>query len=82
MEHCADEFDAGRFIGILLFKLHDQAEGTVFEGSVGWTNYDSVPREVVKSGKFTILSVGSDHVMTLSAMGDAETPAGGSVCMR
>lgn len=37
---------------------------------------------VVKSEKCTILSVGTDQVMTLSAMGDAETPAGGSVCMR
>jgi hypothetical protein len=48
MEHCADEFDAGRFVGILLFKLHDQSEGTVFEGGVGWTDDDSVPGGLLK----------------------------------
>ena len=58
MEHCADEFDARRFVGILLFKLHDQSEGTIFEGSVGWTDDDSVPRGVVKSEKCNIRSVG------------------------
>jgi len=43
MEHCADEFDAGRFVGVLLFEVHDQAEGAVFEGSVGRTDYYGVP---------------------------------------
>jgi len=43
VEHCADEFDAGRFVGVLLFEVHDQAEGAVFEGGVGGTDYYGVP---------------------------------------
>jgi hypothetical protein len=46
MEHLADEFDARRFVGVLLFEVHDQAEGAVFEGRVGWADDDGVPRSV------------------------------------
>jgi len=45
MEHRADEFDARGFVGVLLFEVHYQAEGTVFEGGVGWADYYGVPVE-------------------------------------
>lgn len=43
MEHGADEFDSWWFVRVGLFELHHQAEGTVFEGRVGRTNYDCIP---------------------------------------
>ena len=43
MEHLRDEFDAGGFVGVLLFEVHDEAEGAVFKGRVGRTDDDGVP---------------------------------------
>ena len=43
MEHCADEFDARWLVGVLFFKLHDESEGAIFEGSIGWPDDDGVP---------------------------------------
>jgi len=34
MEHGADKLDARRFVGVLLFKVHDESECAVFEGCV------------------------------------------------
>lgn len=43
MEHRADEFDAGWFVGILLFEVHHEPKGAVFEGGIGGANYDCIP---------------------------------------
>lgn len=43
VEHLRDEFDAGWFVGVLLFEVHDEAEGAVFKRGVGWADDDSVP---------------------------------------
>ena len=86
VEHGGDEFDAGGLVGVLLFEVHDEAEGAVFEGGVGGADYDCVPGEGSVSGVCEVCP--SEwrglwyQVMTLSAIGLALTPAGGSVCMR
>lgn len=81
MKHRANEFDSRWFVGILFLELHDESEGTVFKGGVGRANDDSVPvSSLVLATNYSVLE--SDHVMTLSAIGEADTPAGGSVCMR
>lgn len=81
MEHLADEFDRGWFVWVLLFKLHNKAKGPILEGSIRRTDNDSVPR-VVSMADLEDFGTLAYQVMTLSATGDAETPAGGSVCMR
>ncbi len=43
MKHLRDEFDPWGFVGVLLFKMHDEAKGTVFKGCIRRTNDDSVP---------------------------------------
>ena len=43
MKHLTYEFDAGRLVWILFFEMHDEAEGTVFEGSICRADNDSVP---------------------------------------
>ena len=48
MKHCADEFDAGWLVGILLLELHDESKGAVFEWGVGWADDDSVPDELLE----------------------------------
>ena len=45
MEHLGDELYAGGFVGVLLFEMHDEAEGAVLEGSVGGADDDGVPGE-------------------------------------
>lgn len=84
MEHLANELDKRRFVGVLLLELHDEPEGAVLEGRVGRAYNDgvpislSVPRPLHPVGS----SEGTYHCITLSATGDADTPAGGSVCIR
>lgn len=81
MKHCADEFDSRWLVGILFLELHDESEGAVFKGGIGRPDDNSVPvRSLVLAINYSVLE--SDHVMTLSAIGEADTPAGGSVCMR
>jgi hypothetical protein len=81
MEHSANEFDSRGLVGILFLELHDESEGTIFKGGIGRADDDSVPvRSLVLAINHSVLE--SDHVMTLSAIGEADTPAGGSVCMR
>lgn len=82
MEHLTYEFDARRFVGILLLKMHNQAKGPVFKGCVSWPDDDSIPFPLVSFYYSFKLHVASYQVITLSAMGEAETPAGGSVCIR
>jgi hypothetical protein len=43
VEHLRDEFHPRRFVGVLFFEVHDEAEGTVFERCVCWADYYSVP---------------------------------------
>jgi hypothetical protein len=68
----------------LLFEVHDKPEGAVLEGCVGRAYDHSVPVEKLISRQD--LKMGfrgvSYQVITLSATGEADTPAGGSVCMR
>lgn len=84
MEHLADELDLWRLVGVLLFKLHDESEGSVLKGRVCGADNDGVPecRRVSTICCYFACLENTDQVMTLSGMGDAETPAGGSVCMR
>ena len=81
MKHGADELDSRWLVWVLFFKVHHKAECSIFEGCVCRANDDGVPswlfNECLPSG-----SGRPYHVMTLSAMGDADTPAGGSVCIR
>lgn len=68
----------------MFFEVHDQAECAIFERRVGGADDDGIPdissEPLSKASKYAV--EGTYHVMTLSATGDAETPAGGSVCMR
>ena len=83
MEHLTDELDRRRFIRVLLLKMHNEPKGTVFEGSVCWSDDDGVPEEVGSAVvEQVLMAVSSYQVITLSATGEAETPAGGSVCIR
>jgi hypothetical protein len=34
MEHGADELDARRLVGVLLFEVHDESECAILEGRV------------------------------------------------
>ena len=43
MKHLTDEFDAWRFIGILLFKVHDEPKGPILKGGIGRPDDDCVP---------------------------------------
>lgn len=101
MKHLANKLHSWRFVGVLLFEVHYEAEGAVFEGCIGWADDDCVPEckipplavsilrlsDWYNKGEtsMTLLLIGvalAYHVMTLSAIGLALTPAGGSVCMR
>jgi hypothetical protein len=84
VEHLADELHTRRFVRIRLFKVHHQPKCTVFERSICGTNDYSIPANVVSGSlRLAVIACGTSYqVMTLSAMGDAETPAGGSVCIR
>lgn len=80
MKHGADKFDSWRLVGILFFKLHHESECSIFEGRICRANDDSVP-ECDQKGSREV-NERADHVITLSAIGEAETPEGGSVCIR
>jgi hypothetical protein len=85
VEHLADELDGRWLVRVLLFELHHQPEGAVLEWCVNWSYYHGVP--VVRGLVSVATSSIAEHthayqVMTLSGTGDADTPAGGSVCMR
>ncbi len=85
MEHLADELDARRLVGVLFLELHHQPKCAIFEGGIGGPDDDSVPSSlscIVPTCSATKLQSRAYQVMTLSAIGDAETPAGGSVCIR
>lgn len=83
MKHLADEFDLRGLIRILLFKLHHQSEGAVLERCIGRPDDNGVPNGRVKlRGDRIRPEVDAYQVITLSGIGDAETPAGGSVCIR
>jgi hypothetical protein len=84
MKHLADEFDPRWLVGILFFEVHHKPKGAILKGCVAGSDDDSIP---TKSARSASVSRGdsvtaSYHVMTLSAIGLALTPAGGSVCMR
>lgn len=84
MEHLADELDSGRLVRILFLKMHHKSEGAILEWRVGGTNNDGIPygRVLVSVAIESIMICEIYQVMTLSGTGEAETPAGGSVCMR
>lgn len=83
VEHLTDKLDPRRLIRVLLFKVHHEAEGAIFERGVRRANNNGIPIRdpsmiVIRRVKEWVLY----QVMTLSAIGDADTPAGGSVCIR
>ena len=84
MEHLAYELHTRGLVGVLFFEVHDQAECPIFERGVGGADDDGIPDISSEPLPRTSKENGEEtyHVMTLSATGDAETPAGGSVCMR
>lgn len=86
MEHLRDEFDARGLVWVLFFKVHDEAKGAVFKRCIGGTDDDSIPVAMFQSSCASERdepAAGKGYqVITLSAMGEAETPAGGSVCIR
>lgn len=88
VKHGADELDRWWLVGILLLEVHHEPECAIFEGGIGGADDNGVPArgDVVLAIRQEIASWEHwgrpYHVMTLSGTGDAETPAGGSVCMR
>jgi hypothetical protein len=87
VEHGADKLDGRRLVGVLLFEMHHQSKRAVFEGSVSRADNHSIPGKLEVSAETpnttsATLQGPSHQVITLSATGDADTPAGGSVCMR
>ncbi len=90
MKHLADEFDAGWLIGVLLLEVHDKSESAIFKRCIRRSDNDGVPFEgkIIRVSIFGLSVLGvwrkgdKYHVMTLSAIGEADTPAGGSVCIR
>lgn len=43
MKHFTDELNSRWLIWVLLFEMHDESKGTVFEGGIGRSNDDGVP---------------------------------------
>ena len=43
VEHLADELDARRLVRVCFFEVHDQFEGSIFEGRISRTNDDCIP---------------------------------------
>lgn len=85
VEHLADELDLRRLVRVLLFELHDESESAILEWGVGGTDNDGVPigkAMSTQAGGRRRSMAATYHVMTLSGTGDADTPAGGSVCIR
>ena len=82
MEHCADKLDCGRLVRILLLEMHDQSKGSIFEWGICWADDHSVPLGGISRIRQANMRRASYQVITLSATGDADTPAGGSVCIR
>jgi len=82
VKHLADELDAGRLVRIRFFEVHHEAKGAIFERGVCRPDDDGVPTSSVSHDFRPCRTRGPYQVMTLSATGEAETPAGGSVCMR
>jgi hypothetical protein len=84
VEHLADELHARRLVRILLLELHNETKGAILERSISRANNDSIPLPhfISDSGTMDRSKLDNHQVMTLSAIGEAETPAGGSVCIR
>lgn len=85
MKHLANELDGGGLVWILFLEGHDKSKSSIFKGSVCRTDNDGVPNSFIIGIKFMNIRFASGETnqsITLSATGDAETPAGGSVCMR
>lgn len=80
MEHGRDKFHAWRFVGIGFFELHDQLRSSL-------ANMEELsmtrPTRKVPSSKGVSAGpmITAFHVITLSAIGEADTPTGGSVCI-
>jgi hypothetical protein len=85
VEHLADKFDLWWLVRILLLELHHQSERAVFERRIRRADDDGVPDvesvSVIRAD-FGGARATAYQVMTLSGTGEAETPAGGSVCIR
>lgn len=75
--HPRNELDLRRLIRVILIKLHDEFEGTIFKGRVCGADDDGIPVRI--SIHVHIIPY---QVMTFSLTGLALTPAGGSDCIR
>lgn len=60
MKHLADEFDAGGFVRVGFFKVHDESEGAVFEGRVRGTDDYCVPESSVSRRMEVLWNGGRD----------------------
>jgi len=81
MEHLTYELNSRRLVWIGFFEVHDETKRAILERSICRTNDDSIPGTALDAQKKCEEEV-TNQVMTLSVTGDAETPAGGSVCIR
>ena len=45
MKHLADELNRRWFLWVLFFEMHNESEGSILKGGVGWSDNDSVPGE-------------------------------------
>lgn len=67
VEHLADEFDAGRLVGVLFLEVHHEAKCSILKGCVGRTNDHRIPirciREVFQVGWITF-HLPSHHVIS------------------
>jgi hypothetical protein len=82
MEHLTDKLDSWWFVWVLLFKVHDQAKCAILKGRVRGSDDDGVPSSMLSQIEQCRWVYPTYQVITLSATGEAETPAGGSVCIR
>lgn len=60
VKHLTDEFDGRWLIWVLFLKLHDQPKGSIFEGRVGGSDNDCVPR---RAGKLRLRRRLRDHAV-------------------
>ena len=83
MKHLADELDSRWLVRVLLLKMHDKAKCSILKRCVRRSDDDSIPEEGISffSARDFMGRQVVYQVMTLSAIGDADTPAGGSVCI-
>jgi hypothetical protein len=67
MEHLADELNRRWLIWVLFLEMHNESEGSILKGRVGWSDNDSVPEEGTSTSLLHGLAVfGSKTLLTKS----------------